>query len=256
MKKKLLMIGLLAALVLAAAGGRYAFGIYSREKALKERQQQLAAKEELRQSGEVSAMYNAEGSLEIPVDFSKLQEENPDIYAWITIPGVADEPILQSGNDDTYYTSHGADGAENEQGAVFTESLNTRDFTDPLTVIYGMNSEDGSLFGGLFQYRDRQFLEEHSRIYIYTPERVLIYQIFAAYRSDNRHLLMRFNQGTYEGNVRAFIKDILSQREMDATIIRDAEIDTNDRFLTLSTHDREGEEYRYLVQAYLTEEAV
>lgn len=254
MKKKLLVIGLLAALVLAAAGGRYVFGIYSQEKALKEKQQQLAAYQELRQSGEVSAMYNADGNLEVPVDFQKLQEENPDIYAWITIPGVVDEPVLQHADDDTYYTSHGADGAQDAQGAVFTESLNTQDFSDPLTVMYGMNSEDGSLFGSLFQYRDRQFMEEHPKIYIYTPERVLIYQIFAAYRSDNRHLLMRFNQGTYEGNVRAFIKDILSQREMDATIIRDVEIDTNDRFLTLSTHDREGEEYRYLVQGYFLEE--
>ena len=123
--------------------------------------------------------------------------------------------------------------------------MNKKDFSDPLTVIYGENKEDGSLFGSLFQYRDKLFMEEHPVIYIYKPDQILIYRIFAAYRNDNRHLLKRFNQGIYEGNIRAFIKDILSQRAMDATIEQDAPIDTNDYFLTLSTHDPAGEEYRH-----------
>ena len=36
--------------------------------------------------------------VEIPVDFQKLQEMNPDIYAWIQIPGTKiDYPVLQHG---------------------------------------------------------------------------------------------------------------------------------------------------------------
>lgn len=44
---------------------------------------------------------------DIPVDFEKLQKENPDIYAWITIPDTEiDYPVLQSESDDTYYLNH------------------------------------------------------------------------------------------------------------------------------------------------------
>lgn len=197
----------------------------------------IEEQKKIRQTGDESQFYGDDGKLQIPVNFSELQKENQDIYAWLTIPGVADTPITQV--------------SEVEGDFVFTEELNKKDFSDPLTVIYGENREDGSLFGSLFKYRDKMFMEEHPVIYIYTPDQILIYRIFAAYRNDNRHLLKRFNQGMYEGNIRAFIKDILSQRKMDSTIEQDAPIDTNDHFLTLSTHDSTGEEYRYLVQAYL-----
>lgn len=37
---------------------------------------------------------------DMPVDFEKLQKENPDIYAWITIPDTEiDYPVLQSESD-------------------------------------------------------------------------------------------------------------------------------------------------------------
>ena len=40
----------------------------------------------------------------IPVKFEELQAVNPDIYAWITVPGtVIDYPILQHASDNTYY---------------------------------------------------------------------------------------------------------------------------------------------------------
>ena len=36
--------------------------------------------------------------VEIPIDFQTLQNMNPDIYAWIKVPGtVIDYPIVQSG---------------------------------------------------------------------------------------------------------------------------------------------------------------
>lgn len=38
---------------------------------------------------------------EIPVDFTALQEKNPDIYAWIKIDGTTvDYPVCQNNEDD------------------------------------------------------------------------------------------------------------------------------------------------------------
>lgn len=46
-------------------------------------------------------------TVEIPIDFQTLQNMNPDIYAWIKVPGtVIDYPIAQSETDNSYYLNH------------------------------------------------------------------------------------------------------------------------------------------------------
>ena len=101
---------------------------------------------------------------DIPVDFEGLQEYNPDIYAWITIPGTAvDYPIVQRPEDNSYYLTHNTDGEESAEGAIFTEDYNSRDFTDPNTVIYGHNMRNGSMFRSLHNYMDRSFFDENRK---------------------------------------------------------------------------------------------
>ena len=121
-------------------------------------------------------------------------KENPDIYAWITIPGTKiDYPVLQSEEDNGYYLTHDQDGKENPSGALFTEDYNNKDFQDPITVIYGNNMEDGSMFGELDRYSDGRYMEEHPYIYISADngETTLKYRVFAAYRSGLRETAPR-----------------------------------------------------------------
>lgn len=185
----------------------------------------------------------------IPVDFQSLQKENPDIYAWITIPGTEiDDPVLQSGEADDTYLTHDASGAENDAGAIYSEQENQKDFSDMLTVLYGRSSVAGGRFADLFQYEDQTFLEEHPLITVYTPDKVIWYQIFAAYRYDDRHLLKSFDcsdQAVYN----AYIKGILEQRNLYACIDSQASPQWPQKILTLSTGHPSGDDYRYLVQA-------
>ena len=59
------------------------------------------------------------------VDFGVLKSENPDIFAWLYLPGTGiDHPVLQSGEADDYYESHDAFGQENGKGALYTELAN------------------------------------------------------------------------------------------------------------------------------------
>ena len=59
------------------------------------------------------------------VDIKALQEENPDIFAWLHIPGTdIDCPVLQSAQADDYYESHNAYGESDEEGALYTELAN------------------------------------------------------------------------------------------------------------------------------------
>lgn len=66
-------------------------------------------------------------------------------------------------------------------------------------MIYGHNMKNGSMFHDLHNYEDESFLPDHSYVYIYTPDRVLRYRIFTAYRYDDRHLLYSFDYATEEG---------------------------------------------------------
>lgn len=187
--------------------------------------------------------------------FVNSQEQvNPDIYGRIYIPDTEiDYPILQHPEDNSYYLTHDAKGEENPSGAIFSEAYNSRNFEDPITILYGNHMEDGSMFGGLQKYGDNLYMKEHPYIYIYSGDMEYKYRIFAAYLSDNRHLMERFCSGKSQGNRKAYLKSIFNNRTMEAQIDESVEVSADSGILTLSTHDSRGEQYRYLVQAYLTE---
>ena len=79
-------------------------------------------------------------------DFIALQAQNPDIYAWLYIPGTdINYPVCQSTND-VYYLTHNTQGGLDANGALYTESAyNGKGFTDPVTVIYGHNMRTGKM---------------------------------------------------------------------------------------------------------------
>ena len=96
-----------------------------------------------------------EKKIDIPVDFDSLQKENPDIYAWITIPDtVIDYPIVQSSEDNAYYLNHSAEKTDSASGAIYSENYNKKNFDDPITLLYGHNMKDGSMFAGLHKYEE------------------------------------------------------------------------------------------------------
>ena len=116
------------------------------------------------------------------IDFEYLKTLNEDIYAWITVPGtIIDYPILQHPTDDSYYLHHNLDGSYGYPGCIYTESLNTKDFEDPNTVIYGHNMKAGTMFAELHKFEDGEFFSANDEVVIYLPEKALHYQIFAAY---------------------------------------------------------------------------
>ena len=189
--------------------------------------------------------------VEIPIDFAALQERNPDVYAWITIPRTAiDYPILQSQTDNTYYLTHTIDGAESPEGAIYTESYNSKDFTDPNTVIYGHNMRNGSMFRSLHNYMDRSFFDENREVTIYMPDKILHYEIFAAYLYDSRHLMLSYDFDDSEVFAR-YLDEIKGIRDMSSFVDTSIEVTAEDQIITLSTCYKGMDDRRYLVQAVL-----
>lgn len=187
---------------------------------------------------------------EIPIDFATLKEENSDVYAWITIPGTeVDYPILQSSEDDGYYLTHSIEKKKAPEGAVYTESLNSKDFTDPNTVIYGHNMRNDSMFGSLHLFEDKDFFDKHRELTIYLPDQILHYHIFAAYTYDNRHLLKSFDFRD-PAQFTGYLNSIFQMRNMSSNLDTSVSLSDSDRIVTLSTCNG-NDQQRYLVQAVL-----
>lgn len=191
-----------------------------------------------------------------PVDFEGMWEVNEDVYAWITVPGtVIDYPILQHETDNTYYLNYNIDGSYGYPGCIYTENLNSKDFTDNNTVIYGHNMKNGTMFANLHKFEDAAFFEENKDVVIYTPEKELNYTIFAAYIYDDRHLLYSFDFS--DSQVYAnYLEEIQNMRSMNALIREEMEVTLEDKIITLVTCIGNQPQKRLLVQAVLEQEEV
>ena len=188
--------------------------------------------------------------LDIPVDFEALQAENPDIYAWITIPGTnVDYPILQREGDNGYYLNHSVDGAGSIAGAIFTEDYNSRDFNDPVTLIYGHNMSSGSMFGSIQKtYTKKSFMESHKELQIILPDKTYTYEIFAAVPYSNIHL-MYYYDFTNAYVFTEVMNDILSVRAMNAVVDKTEKVTPDDHIVILSTCLSGNGNQRYLLLA-------
>lgn len=186
---------------------------------------------------------------EIPIDFATLREMNPDIYAWIEIPGTnVNYPIVQSAEDDFYYLNHTIDGKEGYPGSIYTEKINAKNFSDFNTVIYGHDMKDGSMFKDLHKFEDAAFFEEHDKVTIYTETEEKTYQIFAAVVYDDRHLMYSFDNENIEDR-KAFLQSLKETRSMRNQFRSDVTVDENSHIITLSTCIGGQPDRRFLVEA-------
>jgi len=188
------------------------------------------------------------------IDFESLWEVNDDVYAWITVPGtIIDYPILQNDKDNSYYLNYNIDGSYGYPGCIYTEDLNTKDFMDSNTVIYGHNMKNGTMFSDLHKYASKDFFDENREVIIYMPDQILYYEIFAAYVYDDRHLMYSFNFS--DTNVYAdYLEGIYDIRDMSANINREFSVNSEDKIITLATCIANQDDKRFLVQAVLKEE--
>lgn len=236
-------------LVILACGGyliRYYTGVHTNENAQEKAQKAKKGQEEEEAS--------EKDAVSIPVDFAMLQAENPDVYAWIQIPGTAiDYPVVQHATDELYYLEHAWDGKASSGGAIFTQAYNSKDFTDYNTVIYGHEMGNGTMFNDLHKYMDESFWEDHDTVLIYTPDKKLTYRIFAAVVYDDRHLMKSFQFLAPEDR-QAFLDSLDDIRDLRSHIDSSVPVTAKNKLITLSTCIGTETHHRYLVEAVLTNE--
>ena len=190
-----------------------------------------------------------------PVDFEMLQKLNPDIYAWIDIPGTdISYPIVQSATDDSFYLDHDSDKNTSSNGAIFSEHVyNDTMFDDKVTVLYGHNMKSGAMFGDLQPiYRHPENLKNFDEIVVYLPHKELHFKIFAAMQYSRMHLL-HYYQVEKRSAFELLIDDIYTTRNLNMNLVEELRPEFEDQVVVLSTCLSGNNDYRYLVMGVCKE---
>lgn len=187
-----------------------------------------------------------------PVDFEEIQAMNPDIYAWIDIPDTdISYPLLQKEGKDNYYLSHDSSGEKAAAGAIFTQSTyNGKDFSDPVTLVYGHRMNSGARFGRLQEtFDDLESFNSHEKVVIYLPEGELHFQVFAAVPYKSEHIMTEYDFSNKE-NHEKFLEVIF---ESKGNFREGVSATAEDKLIILSTCLKWDASKRYLVLAKLVE---
>lgn len=195
--------------------------------------------------------------IEIPqknLNWKKLKGINEDIYAWICIPGTqVDYPVLQHPTDDSYYLNYNMNGTRGYPGCIYTERENSKDFTDFDTVVYGHNMRNDTMFASLHDYEDQTFFNNFPYIYVYTQDKELVYEIFAAYQTDDAHILHSNDFSTQDGRVQ-YLENIVKNSQNSPQVQDKIQLSVDSHLLTLSTCVSRQADKRFVVQAVLLNE--
>lgn len=190
------------------------------------------------------------------LDFDVLKEYNKDVIGYILIPGTEiSYPVLQS-EDNDYYLHHNMDGSKGYPGCIYAENYNEATLDDPLTILYGHNMRNNSMFGTLDEFRKEEYRQEHPYIIVYLPGEVRVYEVVVATKYTNEHLLSgRFNKeedGTYtfhgfEGDEGSLFVQDMADYNAKGSYADLSRVGEEDEILVLSTCT--GSNMRYIVGA-------
>ena len=188
------------------------------------------------------------------MNFASLKEQNADVYAWIMIPGTMDGlPVVQrsSAEDpyDDFYLNHTIDLVEGYPGAIYSQPINSIDFTDPVTVLYGHNMKDGSMFGCLHEFEDKNYFDKGHNVIIYTPQYMLVYEIFSAIHFSDALITYEYDFSDQTG-IQMYLNDIMGSK---GNFNNGVTVTADDKILTLSTCFSNRDSERLLIEAVLIE---
>ena len=164
------------------------------------------------------------------VDFDGLRSINEDIVGWIYFENVAiSYPVLQGRTDDDYIGTTYA-GESSREGSIFLESMNSPDFSDFHTVIYGHNMRNLSMFGKLrYYYKESGYYNDHKYFQIITPDKKYRYEIIAYKHVEDDDAIYKV-EGIGDAN------DFAQSAIMNGSKTgMNVQVSENDHIVTLST---------------------
>ncbi len=183
---------------------------------------------------------NKEGYPFIQIDWNELKKVNPDVVGWIRIPGtVVDYPIVKGKTNDTYIHTTFEGKSPSSAGAIFLDYRNSGRLDDYVSVIYGHNMKNGSMFSGLKKYLKEDYRNENKYIEIYTPQWSKVYTpvfIYTGHYSDPAYDFTIRNKESY-------VKWLMDREKQSKFKSPETGTDKNSIILS-SCYGNNGTEYR------------
>ena len=109
----------------------------------------------------------------VEVDWDYWKSVNPDIIGWVNVEGTQiNYPIVAAhAEDPNYYLKHDIYGKYNPYGVPYLDADCEGDIDAQNAVIYGHHMNNDSMFSDFSNFRDLAYVEEHSPIYLQTPDK-------------------------------------------------------------------------------------
>ena len=111
------------------------------------------------------------------VDWDALRAINPDVVAWVYIPGTnVNYPVVKApaDNPDKYLTTdfEGNVGGRwmPTYGTPYLLSSNASDFSDKNNIVQGHHLQNGEMFAALADFADSAQFNAHRNVYLLTPK--------------------------------------------------------------------------------------
>ncbi len=193
-----------------------------------------------------------ETAVDSHIDFEVLQSQNPEIFAWLQVPGTnIDCPMLQSKVSDEYYRTHNAKGTEDAYGAAYIEAPSMTDMCDFNTVVHG--NGDG-VFEELINFENPDVFAENEEFYVYLPDNMLIYNVCAVFERENTSLIRDYSMAEAVG-ARKFLDYVVNGKIMGKQVREGIEDLSEYNFFTTLTVDNPESARQLVVLGVLTYDA-
>lgn len=195
-----------------------------------------------------------------------------DVYAWIDIPEfktalgtstdlsypVALDPT-DPGTNNSIYLDHDLDGNKSKSGTIFGESLkvgkviNSRDLNDPVTVLYGHNMANRTMFGGLQTFLSKMDFSQQHLVYMYQKDRRVTYQIVGGVQYDLSHIIY-YHDFSNDEVFNSFFDQLWKETDGTTNLDRANKPVAGDKVLILSVCKNGDDNHRYLVVCKMIED--
>ena len=188
----------------------------------------------------------------LQIDYDGLMATNSEFVGVIYIPVLnLTYPIAQStGNDKYLHTTF--EGTRNASGCIFLDCAASKDFSDSNSFIFGHNMKNGTMFGSLKQFLQKEELcDEDPYIYIYQKDQVLVYRIFAYYTIPVRDDV--YDDFSGDDGYDAYVADAGKHSVYHSSKEEKIDWSSRPKLLTLSTCYATGHVNNFIVQAALVE---
>lgn len=168
-------------------------------------------------------------------EMQELWKANHDLVGWLKIPGVVDLPVVYRDND--YYLKRDFYKKRSNGGTLFLDVHHPLRPENQYLVIHGHNMKDGSMFGLLAHYEDREYALKHPTVYWSTLYREEVYKVFAVLvvptNPSDSHFVPYLGVPRFDSQ--AHFDSFIGQVRKNARYLTGEKVTSNDALLTLST---------------------